>query len=299
MAWVRVTRRYPCAICAQDSWCVRSADGQMAHCMRLESSNPAKCRMGGWIHRLIDPLPPIKIMPRLKKPKADWLAKAQELFKDPMAAANRSFIAKNLGLQLPIVERMLVGYGYDEYRHEYFSSWPELHGCDGGVCGIIRRYPDGSKKMMEGGSHGIYCLTSHFENTPGAIFIVEGGTDTAALSGINMNVIGRPSNIGGVEDVAKHIAFTKTKKRLIVVCERDEKPDKRGQVAQCPATCKCCMRCWPGLEGGKVFAGRLSEALGRPVEAALIKEAKDAREWVRKRPLASLARLMRHLEFVA
>lgn len=50
--WRRVTRRYPCPICAATGWCVVSINGDVCLCMRTESDWPAKRGMGGHFHRL-------------------------------------------------------------------------------------------------------------------------------------------------------------------------------------------------------------------------------------------------------
>lgn len=46
-------------------------------------------------------------------------------------------------------------------------------------------------------------------------------------------------------------------KRIIVVGERDEVPERRGRVASCTVNCRGCAYCWPGLFGAKKVACEL------------------------------------------
>lgn len=286
--WVRVSRREPCKVCGHNDYCTRSADGTMAHCMRAESTKPAKGTLGGWIHVLAEPLPVYK--PREKKqepkPEIDWTAEAKRMFRASGAGKMRAELAVALGLSLTAIECLRVGVGWDEYRKVLFSSWPERDG-SGRVVGIVRRYSDGAKKTMQHSAHGIYyapdCVTM-----PGPVFIVEGGSDTAAGLTIGVNVIGRPSNLGGVEYVASRLkAWDRS---IVVIAEDDEKPDKKGanpQMPSCTKSCKGCLHCWPGWAGAATFAQRLAKRLRRKVFVRLLPDAKDTRDWLVKHPDAS------------
>jgi hypothetical protein len=48
--WVRVTRKRPCPQCGKPTWCLLTADGNRALCMRVESDKPTRNR--GWLHIL-------------------------------------------------------------------------------------------------------------------------------------------------------------------------------------------------------------------------------------------------------
>lgn len=242
--------------------------------MRAESPRPSRSSMGGWIHILKDKLPAVTIMAKPQKTQKDWTPLAMEMASSQEAKSNLPYLAKRLGVGMHSLQALMVGYGYDTYRKEWFSSWPEF-GSSGMAVGIIRRYPDGSKRMMEGGNHGIYY--SGWNARDGSIYIVEGGSDTAALIGLGANAIGRPSCLGGLRECTSMLRADR--REVIVVGERDEKPDKRGKLPHCPAVCKSCMHCWPGLAGARLFAERLQLALKREVLYGLLPN-KDAREWV-------------------
>ncbi len=62
--WIRVSRSEPCPVCDRPDYCTRTTDGTAVKCMRVESDQPDKGPLGGWIHKMADPLPPRP--PRLK-----------------------------------------------------------------------------------------------------------------------------------------------------------------------------------------------------------------------------------------
>ena len=97
---------------------------------------------------------------------------------------------------------------------------------------------------------------------PDPILIAEGASDVLAGRAMGLNVIGRPSNTGGVEQGAQACR----NRQVIVLGENDRKPDGR----------------WPGREGAELVARNLEAAWDRPVPVAFPPEGiKDLRDWVR------------------
>ena len=128
MAWLRVSKSEKCAVCGKADWCQRSSDGSAAHCMRVESTKAAAGPMGGWIHRLAEPLPPLSIrVTKREKPNIDWSVLAQTMFTAPAAAEERYYLATTLGVKESALVELQVGRGWDEYRGLPYSSWPESH----------------------------------------------------------------------------------------------------------------------------------------------------------------------------
>ncbi len=68
-------------------------------------------------------------------------------------------------------------------------------------------------------------------------------------------------------------------REIIVVAERDEKPERRGKLPQCTAECLGCFNCFPGMAGARQTANALTTALNRPVLWKFC-GAKDARAWL-------------------
>jgi hypothetical protein len=232
--------------------------------------------MGGWIHVLTEPLPVVIERPRQPPPVVDWGETAKRMYR--AGAAERERLAGELGTSVDSLEELMVGVGHDDYRSLAFSSWPERNAA-GVVVGIVRRYRDGSKKTMQGSHHGLYYGRTPFA-MPGPVLLPEGGSDTAALIGIGINAVGRPSNVGGVDELAKLLRGIG--KTIVVLGERDKK-----HIIECDCLNGTCMRCWPGFSGAKITAERLAIKLKRHIAIKIFRGAKDAREWVNQHRDAS------------
>ncbi len=274
--WTRVTHHNPCAVCGKRDYCCRS--GSLILCMRVESQRPSGCRLGGWLHTG-DSLAgePMKEYHPTSRPVINWDHVAFQMATAGKKA--RQELSEKLGVSVHSLEMLGVGSGFDEYRNLPFTSWPELNAA-GKVVGIIRRYDDGDKKTMRWSKHGLYY---HNIDRRGPVHIVEGGSDTAALITLDLNVIGRPSSMGGLADLAEMLQFWQN--RVVVIGERDEKPGQRGTHPSCLATCTGCGRCWPGMVGARETAKRLAAKIKRPVWSVICGD-KDSRAWMNNRPNA-------------
>ncbi len=259
--WTRVTTNERCPVCGKPDFCTRS--GGLVLCMRTESRKPSTNRLGGWIHVVGDDTETTgATLPKKEKPDIDWDAMANQMFNSPKAADERNSLANSLGVKVEALTELVVGRGWDDYRSLPFSSWPERDS-SGKVLGIIRRYADGSKKTMRYSSHGIYFAKPVMRMRLGPVFVVEGGSDTAALLSLGVNVVGRPSNLGGVGQIIALARSISRFTRYIVVGERDQKPDGM----------------WPGKQGAVTTAERLTDELKRKAEWVL-PPAKDVRAWL-------------------
>lgn len=275
-SWQRVSRHEPCPVCGKPDYCGRTSDGKAIRCMRVESSKPVKDRDGGvgWLHSLENPLPPLPEKEPVKK-KADWTKECKEMFEHPRAHAKRCEVADALSVSVNSLESLRVGIGWDEWNKAEFSSWPSRDS-NGKCVGYVRRYSDGSKRTNQGGSTGVF-YTTEWCTRPGPLWIVEGGSDVAACESAGLCAIGRASNTHGAEYIKKMIDKNNIAKKVIVVGERDEAPERRGSVSSCLKTCRGCAFCWPGLFGAKKVASELN------VSWVLVPEPyKDMRELLSK-----------------
>mgnify|MGYP001560033225 CR=1 FL=1 len=93
----------------------------------------------------------------------------------------------------------------------------------GNVIGIRLRFEDGQKKAVTGSHNGLFCSLG---NDDGPIYMPEGMTDTAALAGLGLNAIGRPSATGGRDLIAAFANGTP----IIVVADADA-PGQEGAFA--------------------------------------------------------------------
>lgn len=254
MNWLRVTHRSPCPVCERPDWCTVSADGRYTHCMRVESDKAASGDAGGWIHKTNRaPMTSTKEIPKLRPEQVHSLAKS--MYEHPRASFHRPVLAKSLGVTVASLERLRVGYGRDRDGRE-FASFPSRNS-RGKVIGITRRYESGEKKTYPGTTNGLFFAPRCMRD-PGPLFLPEGASDVAAFLSLGLCAIGRPSCTGGVALLLPLVTHARQHGRLVIVVgERDSQPEKRGQLKSCPADCKGCSHCWPGLAGPRAVANAL------------------------------------------
>lgn len=273
MGWVRVSDQSPCPICKKPDWCTFTGDGEAVLCMRVPSDREG--RQGGWVHFLDDPLPEVEVTPKAVIPQPECAALARRLYEHERAPATRSELAEKLGVSVASLEALKVGWGCDWNGREW-ASFPSRR-ADGQIIGIVRRYlDDGEKRTYPGTSNGGVFCTPEWWKTDGVILVVEGGSDVAAAHTAGLAALGRPSNTGGADLIAELLRLRAERRPVLVVGERDEKPDRRGQLETCPADCPGCGHCFPGKAGAVRVAERLGVGWCFPPEGA-----KDFREALR------------------
>lgn len=277
--WVRVTRAQRCPVCEGDSWCSVSADGTAVWCMKVKSENQFSEKQG-YLHKLSEPLP-VRDLPKPKPTRRrDWSPEVKAMNEHPKAGAERERLSAELGVSVGSLELLEVGLGFDDQQR--FSAWPERD-IQWRPIGIKRRFTDGSKYYIPGGTSGLY-MAREWYMAAGPIFLPEGGSDTAALLTMGLCAVGRPSNIGGVTRLAGLLSNIGNRP-IVVLGENDSKPEKRGQEktkASCPLRCKGCSLCFPGRYGMLATEERLSKAIKRPVYHRMVSGAKDVRGWLIK-----------------
>jgi hypothetical protein len=279
-----VTAENPCPVCEKPDWCLIAPDGSACLCQRVESGK--RCGDAGWLHRLAEPVPPpAKAKPSKPKPRRDWPAQAERF------AANlgehselRERLAEKLGLPPEALESFTLGMnGYSAGKAEF--TIPERDG-EGRIVGIATRIEakgmKPEKKALTGSKRGL-TLRQGWEANPGPVLIVEGFTDTAALTAAGLCAVGRASAMQGAELLAVLLADWPEERGIIVVGDNDE----HGA----------------GLDGAVRVARKLSGLLRRPVPFAMPPEgSKDVRQWLTDPARGETpwhergAELLRHLE---
>ncbi len=211
-------------------------------------------------------------------PPTDWAGKAERF-----VAALTEALGKELAelLTLPLAALLALRVGWDG------GAWtfPECDGT-GRTVGIARRFRDGKKKMQAGSNRGL-TLPAGWKDRTGAVFVVEGPTDTVAMAHAGLCCVGRPSNSGGADQLAELLADWPKDCGIVVVGENDEKPS--GD--------------WPGRAGAEGVGRSLAAKLRRAVRVALPPDGvKDVRQWLTHPDRAESnwpdrgAELRRHLE---
>ncbi len=261
--WTRVTREKPCPICGKQDNCSVSSDGALVWCGRVSEGAIRENKGGQFLHKGDrEARPPTT---SVKSPIKDMAEFANKLF--ARGAGARTELAKVLGVPESTLYKLWVGWTGRSW------SFPERD-ARGQVVGISYRLPDGSKRQAKGGNRGLVYHREPKENE--TILVVEGASDVAACLGVGLYAIGRPSNRAGVGLLAELLRKEKHKGKVIIIGERDRKPDGK----------------YPGREGAVATAARLSKALGRTIHWSMPPEGfKDIRAWLNSgdsRPLMDL-----------
>jgi replicative DNA helicase len=202
-------------------------------------------------------------------PPKDLRAQAEH-FAARLTPDRRAELARVLGLPESVLATLpLLGFSakgfHEDYYHQPCFTFPELDG-DGRVVGISCRYPDHEKKAKPGGSRGL-TVPDGWQERDGPLYLPEGQSDTLALTAMGLPAVGRPSNTGGVDQLADLLSDLPADREVIVLGEYDPKPDGR----------------WPGMEGAVQTAKALAGKPGRRVSWALTPggaKVKDVRAWV-------------------
>ena len=279
--WVQVRGSSPCPVCGRTSWCTRTTAGDAAKCMFTESDKPVES--GGWVHKLkgdeITPPPPPKAHAEKMSPKevADIVG---SMFRHCEAEKARKKDAGKLKVSPRSMRDLCVGVGWDDYGiNKKFTSWP-CRNAEGDFIGYSRRYRNGEKKTAARTRSGLFYADS-WSIWPGPIFVVEGGSDVAAMETAGLCAVGRPSNQGGSKEIAKLVRKKSKEKAVVIIAENDFSPERNG-TKPCKEGCKVCLHCYPGVAGAIKVAFELATALKKKVFWCLPEGGKDARECLRR-----------------
>ena len=260
----RVSHSRPCPICEKPDWCLVSRDGSAVICPRTEEGATKHIADSGWLHhpddrdrfepRPVDASP----NPQRKKLIADQIEQVLLRY-EQKADVGLPELALQLGLSIDVLRRLQVGY----CKFENFWSFPERD-AHGNVIGIQRRFAGGDKRRLPGSKSGL-TFADHWDAGSGPLLLVEGATDVAAAMMLELSVIGRPSNRGGVALLGELLQSFDSDRDIIVLGERDQKNSGL----------------WPGRDGAIHTATELAKRLNRSIHWALPPDnQKDLRAWV-------------------
>lgn len=279
--WIECSKKAPCQVCGRTDWCGRSIDpdtGKAYHrCMSSGADSPPGMRLvkdhpdGGRTYTDGSPDVAGRIGPGGSSGPAGGDASVSREMLERLAsdyvqnidAARAIVVAQNLGV--PVASLAAVRMGWNPTRKAL--TFPEQAG-GGGVVGIPHRYgtpeavgAEGEEKRSPKGHHRGLAIPIDLRSTTGIVLVVEGPTDVAAAHALGIPAVGRPSNTGGVTDLAIALAD----REVIVLGEFDPKPS--GD--------------WPGRDGARAVALGLANRWGKPVRWSMPPDrAKDLRRWV-------------------
>jgi hypothetical protein len=268
----RATAARPCEVCRSGSKGCSAWDNGTHLCRGIPAHLPAP---NGWLEllngpdkngfrhfRRVDDPPSARPAARGNptSPPRNWPAEAEKYAADISPEA-KAELARKLCQPVGSLDALpLIGTtGRD--KDGWTFTFPEFDAA-GNVIGITRRFPDGSKKMIQGGKRGL-TIPAGWRDRAGAVFIVEGASDVLAMTLCGLSCIGRPNNAGGAELLAD--LLRDVGREIVVVGENDRKPN-----GDCP-----------GRDGAEAVAGKLADRLGKPIRIAFPPEgSKDVRNWL-------------------
>lgn len=216
--WKPVSVLEPCVICKKPDWCTRNMTSGNVCCMRVAS--PIELHNGGWLHKLDDDYGR-RWREQQRKPDVRAPKKSLDELREIMAGFRRVItdgmvgaFAKALRI-LPTGLRAL-GIGWSQ-KSEAFA-FPMYNDVEQ-IVGIRLRNAAGRKWSVRGGREGIFMEPCGMFASD--LFVVEGPTDTAAMIGLGLHVIGRPSCTGAV-DITVRVLMGWVPARVIIIADSDE-----------------------------------------------------------------------------
>jgi hypothetical protein len=195
----------------------------------------------------------------------DWAKRTADAAAN-LTPAGRAELADELRVPESVLSALPIGFvPRGPHKKKNFApayTFPQVD-AEGRIVGIVCRYGDGQKLSWPGGKHGLF-VPDGWQNRGGPLYLPEGASDVLALAGLGKVGIGRPSNMAGVDALGKFLKNLPPDQEVIALGERDTKDN--GD--------------WPGRDGARWIAQRLTEILGRPVRWAFPPgKAKDVRAW--------------------
>lgn len=255
--WERVTKTKPCEICKRPNgehvskWCGRLRDGSGAVCMFVESKYPTK--NGGYFHRLGNSNgKAVSHAGNGRIAKIVDMAWLSETYRKAATSAMVVKLAVHLGVSFDSLRAFDTGWDGE-------TATTPMRIASRKIVGIQRRWPDGTKRCVNGSKGGLFIPNGLNGASP--LFVVEGVSDAEALYTIGLSVVGVYNAGANGEEVVTFAAG----REIVIVADNDAKL-KRGFI------------------GGRIRTARLCKQLRKAkLDVTMIhppKNLKDARQWV-------------------
>jgi hypothetical protein len=237
--------------------------------MRTDSGKPLK--NGGWLHRLNEPLPEIKYVPRPTTPAAsaiDWEA----LHAHWLACTSQESIERlsaSLGVSAQSLSRLGAAWTNE---HQAFGF--PMRSVSGEIVGIRLRTDSGKKFSVRGSKGGLFLPDGAIPDQITLCAVAEGPTDTAAVLDLGYYCVGRQSCSSDVAELVQALRGVD----VVILGDRDEdhfRPD--GTVYR------------PGQDGAHALAAALHRT-ARSVKLVVPLRGKDIRSWKQQGCTAAVLR---------
>ena len=247
--WTRTSRERPCPVCGKADWCMVSSNRAVVICPRIEEGSKKYLDGSGYLH-IIDKSKPV---PLRKDESGSELPEhnivLSQLASKMMACCDDERLRHlSMDLGVPPFALRLLRVGWSSTSDAYsFPMWRDGQR----LIGIRVRSMTGKKWAIKGSRSGLF-MPVEWPSRKSGVVVCEGPTDTAALLGLGINAIGRPSAMGShalVEEVVEG-------RTVCIVSDSDK----------------------VGMDSSMKLAHHLEKSCYKV--AVLVPPAKDAREWV-------------------
>ena len=201
---------------------------------------------------ILPPRQPCNIEPSPTSADPVWESKQIELC-DPIHSHKVQDLAEQLGVTCDSLNAIGVGWCMST------DCWtfPERNG-KREICGIVRRFNDGTKRAFAGGHRGL-TLPKGFDEAEGTLYICEGASDVSAALSHGMRAIGRPAAHSGFDDL--DVLLREFPDEIMVVADNDESGT--------------------GTQGAERLARQLSNSLQKRIDVSSPPAGyKDLRQWL-------------------
>lgn len=180
------------------------------------TESPKRLSNGGYLHRLREPTPGSSV--QYKAPPCrvtDWAAMAEHYVRAVKPEALRTF-ARSMGLLVSALRDLQTGWDGESWTTPMRNGKLK-------IVGIQRRFADGMKRCVPG-SHGRLFVPLSLNNE-NPLYLAEGASDTAALRGLDLPVVGLFNAGGNAEQVIELLAG----RRAVLIADNDAR-SKPGQI---------------------------------------------------------------------
>lgn len=177
---------------------------------------------------ILPPRQPCNIEPSPTSADPVWESKQIELC-DPIHSHKIQDLAEQLGVTCNSLNAIGVGWCMSN------DCWtfPERNG-KREICGIVRRFNDGTKRAFAGGHRGL-TLPKGFDEAEGTLYICEGASDVSAALSHGMRAICRPAAHSGFDDLA--VLLREFPDAIMVVADTVSLAPARKEQSGWPGSC--------------------------------------------------------------
>lgn len=210
MPMLRVDKYNLCPVCGRNNWCLRAEDGTAAICARIAKGSVKDCGIAGWLHILSEDFKPqIYTDKKTYTVSVNWNTLI-DFYKKRIALTQINLLAKELELHSDTLCQFNIGWNGEAYTFPLINV-----NNNNEVVGIMRRFIDGSKRLMSNSIGGLYMRPDGILKDSW-VFINEGLTDTIMATELRFEAIGRYNCSSNIAEIVEFFKISPKAKPVII-----------------------------------------------------------------------------------